>query len=107
MAVDRIVPVAMEFAIIGPNSCAVTPDSKPPSSFDVPMNRLFTAETRPRFSSGVRICSYVFRGQDLHPWLPHDDADVVHRAAQHHQPEGDPEPRGIRQRNEPAETCLI
>src|SRR6185295_10561880 len=43
----------------GPNQCATVPDSNPPSSFDVPMNRLFTAETRPRFSSGVSICTSV------------------------------------------------
>src|ERR1035437_2411164 len=63
--VDKIVPVAMEFAIIGPKSCAVKPDSKPPSSLDVPMNRLFAAETRPRFSSGVKICTSVARTTTL------------------------------------------
>src|SRR5260221_465218 len=63
--VDRIAPVAMLFAIIGPNKCWVTPDSKPPSSLDVPMKRLFTADTRPRFSSGVSSCTSVCRTMTL------------------------------------------
>ncbi len=35
---------------------ATSPDSKPPSSFDEPMNIEVTAETRPLMSSGVRSC---------------------------------------------------
>ena len=50
----RIVPIPPATTeMTGPKSCAVTPDSKPPSSFDEPMNMEFTAETRPRISSGV------------------------------------------------------
>lgn len=37
------------------------PDSNSPSSFDAPMNRLDTAETRPRMESGVTICTSVWR----------------------------------------------
>src|ERR1700730_791731 len=37
----------------GPKSAAVNPDSSAPNSLEVPMKMLFTAETRPRFSSGV------------------------------------------------------
>src|SRR5881392_1437995 len=56
----RIVPTPPDTtANTGPNQCATTPDSKPPSSFEVPMKRLFTAETRPRFSSGVSNCTSV------------------------------------------------
>jgi hypothetical protein len=43
--------------ITGPNSAAVNPDSSAPNSFDVPMKILFTAETRPRISSGVTSCT--------------------------------------------------
>src|SRR5215212_10902686 len=50
---------------IGPSQCATKPDSKPPSSFEVPMNKLFTAETRPRFSSGVSNCTSVCRTSTL------------------------------------------
>src|SRR5438128_11745570 len=41
----------------GPNSAAVNPDSSAPNSLDVPMKMLFTAETRPRISSGVTSCT--------------------------------------------------
>lgn len=40
---------------------ATMPDSKPPSSLEVPMKGVFTAETRSRFSSGVRSCTMVWR----------------------------------------------
>src|SRR6202040_4231298 len=43
--------------ITGPKSAAVNPDSNAPNSFDVPMKMLFTAETRPRISSGVTSCT--------------------------------------------------
>src|SRR5205823_7364131 len=43
--------------ITGPNSAAVNPDSSAPNSFDVPIKILFTAETRPRISSGVTNCT--------------------------------------------------
>src|SRR2546430_12576730 len=47
----RIVPTPPETTEnTCPKRCATNPDSKPPSSFEVPMNRLFTAETRPRRS---------------------------------------------------------
>src|SRR5882724_6598928 len=49
----------------GPNNCATRPDSNPPNSFEVPMNRLFTAETRPRISSGVSNCTSVCRTTTL------------------------------------------
>src|SRR2546430_16785388 len=41
----------------GPNSAAVNPDSSAPNSLDVQMKMLFTAETRPRISSGVTSCT--------------------------------------------------
>ncbi len=40
-----------------PNQCAVSPDSNSPSWFEAPMNRPFTALTRPRISSGVSSCT--------------------------------------------------
>src|SRR5438270_365652 len=43
--------------ITGPKRAAVNPDSSAPNSFDVPMKILFTAETRPRISSGVTNCT--------------------------------------------------
>src|SRR6266566_4151510 len=43
--------------ITGPKRAAVNPDSSAPNSFDVPMKMLFTAETRPRISSGVTSCT--------------------------------------------------
>jgi hypothetical protein len=46
-------------------SAASAPDSKPPSSFDAPMKMLFTAPTRPRSSSGVRIWTSVLRTTTL------------------------------------------
>ncbi len=49
----------------GPNQCATRPDSNPPSSLEVPIKRLFTAETRPRFSSGVSSCTKVCRTTTL------------------------------------------
>lgn len=45
----------------GPRYCATKPDSKPPSSLEVPINRLFTDETRPRIASGVSNCTSVCR----------------------------------------------
>src|SRR5881296_2101833 len=58
----RIVPVPPETtAKTGPKKYATRPDSNPPSSFDVPMKRLLTAETRPRISSGVSNCTSVWR----------------------------------------------
>src|ERR1051325_5961075 len=58
-------PVAMVLCIAGPNQCATVPDSNSPSSFDVPMKRLLTAETRPRFSLGVSNCTSVCRTTTL------------------------------------------
>ena len=37
-----------------PSSRAATPDSNAPSSFELPMNTEFTADTRPSISGGVR-----------------------------------------------------
>ena len=59
----------MAMVILPPNttagtvliSFAVRPDSKAPISFDEPINMLFTAETRPRISSGVSNCIIVDR----------------------------------------------
>src|SRR3984957_10137251 len=67
ITVDTIAPVAAALPknVGVVNSHATMPDRKPPSSFDVPMNRLLTAETRPRFSSGVRICTSVCRTTTL------------------------------------------
>ena len=48
-----------------PRSPATTPDSNSPSSFDVPMNRKFTALTRPRMASGVASCTSVERTTTL------------------------------------------
>src|SRR5947209_18034411 len=56
-------PVTTEMT--GPNNCATRPDSNPPNSFEVPMNRLFTADTRPRISSGVSNCTSVCRTTTL------------------------------------------
>lgn len=42
-----------------PNKRAVVPDSNAPISFDEPMKIPFTAETRPRISSGVASCKMV------------------------------------------------
>src|SRR4030095_1856668 len=54
----RIVPMPPATTeITGPNSAAVNPDSSAPNSFDVPIKILFTAETRPRISSGVTSCT--------------------------------------------------
>src|SRR5262245_33135937 len=62
----RIVPTPPETtANTGPNQCETKPDSNPPSSFEVPMNKLFTAETLPRFSSGVSNCTKVCRTTTL------------------------------------------
>ena len=52
---EMMAPVTIVFPMAGPKICATVPDSNSPSSFDVPMNRLLTAETRPRLSSGVKI----------------------------------------------------
>src|SRR5438477_8186149 len=54
----RIVPIPPATTeITGPNNAAVRPDSSAPNSFEVPIKMLFTAETRPRISSGVTNCS--------------------------------------------------
>src|SRR6201984_1658946 len=54
----RIVPIPPPTTeTTGPNRAAVKPDSSAPNSFDVPMNMLFTDETRPRISSGVTSCT--------------------------------------------------
>ena len=67
LTVDTIAPVASlpprNVGVV--NSHATMPDRKPPSSFDVPIKSAFTAETRPRFSSGVRICTSVCRTMTL------------------------------------------
>src|ERR1700729_2350014 len=67
VTVDTIAPVAAALpkTVGDANSHATMPERKPPSSFDVPMNRLLTAETRPRFSSGVKICTSVCRTTTL------------------------------------------
>ena len=49
----------------GPKNCATVPDSNAPSSFDVPMNRPFKAETRPRIASGVSTWTSVPRSTTL------------------------------------------
>src|SRR5207302_11398887 len=50
----RMVPIPPPTTeMTGPNNAAVSPDSSAPNSFEVPMKILFTAETRPRISSGV------------------------------------------------------
>src|SRR6266513_482254 len=54
----RIVPIPPPTTeTTGPNNAAVKPDSSAPNSFEVPMKMLFTAETRPRISSGVISCT--------------------------------------------------
>ena len=45
----------------GPMSAASSPDSNAPSSFDEPMKTRFTADTRPRSSSGVSSWTTVWR----------------------------------------------
>src|SRR5438046_6070129 len=58
----RIVPIPPPTTeTTGPNNAAVKPDSSAPNSFEVPMKMLFTAETRPRISSGVTSCTMVPR----------------------------------------------
>ena len=49
----------------GPNSQAVSPDSSPPRSFEATINTPLTADTRPRISSGVSICTNVWRTTTL------------------------------------------
>src|SRR5437870_12664588 len=49
------------------NNAAVKPDSSAPNSFEVPIKMLFTAETRPRISSGVTSCTMVPRMITLTP----------------------------------------
>ena len=44
-----------------PRILAATPLSKAPSSFEDPMKRLFTAETRPIISCGVKVWTSVLR----------------------------------------------
>src|SRR5215831_7082477 len=44
---------------------ATRPDSNAPSSFDVPIKREFSADTRPRVLSGVRTCTRVDRTTTL------------------------------------------
>src|SRR5665213_1724214 len=57
-----IVPIAPETTEnTGPNAPATAPDSKPPSRFDVPMNRPVIEPTRPRISSGVTSGAIVLR----------------------------------------------
>src|SRR5437016_3320490 len=58
---EIIAPVEIVLPNFGPNKSATMPDSVPPSSFDVPIKRLLTAETRPRISSGVSNCTSVCR----------------------------------------------
>ena len=74
-----------------PATLATSPDSKLPNSLEAPINRLFTADTRPRISSGVSTCTSVF---------PDDHADVVeHAQDEHHrqrQPEGARQPENDR-----------
>src|SRR5271170_1780354 len=67
VTVDTIAPVAAALPrTVGVvNKYATMPERNPPSSFEVPMNRLLTAETRPRFSSGVKICTSVWRTTTL------------------------------------------
>ena len=48
-----------------PIRAASAPDSNSPSSFEAPMNTALTAETRPRMSSGVSICTRVWRTNTL------------------------------------------
>src|SRR6266403_3319996 len=48
--------------ITGPSQCATRPDSNPPSASDAPTTKsAFTADTRPRFSSGASNCTDVWR----------------------------------------------
>ena len=62
----RSVPIPPETTEnTGPKKFATRPDSNAPSSFDVPMNSEFSAETRPRISSGVRIWTSVERTTTL------------------------------------------
>ncbi len=51
----------MLLPMTGPKAAPRVADSNSPSSLEVPMKRLFTAETRPRFSSGVSNCTSVCR----------------------------------------------
>ena len=48
-----------------PNHCAVTPDSTAPHWFEHEMKSAFTAATRPRSASGVRICTSEMRSTTL------------------------------------------
>ena len=57
---DRRRPAATT-AGTAPIAAASTPDSNSPSSFEAPMNTVFTAETRPRMASGVSPCTKVWR----------------------------------------------
>src|SRR5215468_6913162 len=62
----RSVPTPPETTeTIGPKKLATRPDSNAPSSFDVPINREFRADTRPRILSGVRTCTRVDRTTTL------------------------------------------
>src|SRR5439155_1065481 len=67
VTVDMIAPVAAASprndGLV--NKKATRPDRNPPNSLEVPMNNAFTADTRPRFSSGVRICTSVWRTTTL------------------------------------------
>src|ERR1043166_5507212 len=52
----------------GPSQCATRPDSNPPNASDAPTTKsAFTAETRPRFSSGTSNCTDVCRTTMLTP----------------------------------------
>ena len=45
--------IALSIGLAGTAS-ATSPDAKAPSSFELPMNTEFTADTRPSISGGVR-----------------------------------------------------
>ena len=66
IAATAIVPTPpMTTEKTGPNIAATVPDSNAPSSFDVPMNRPLSADTRPRMSSGVAVWTRVERTTTL------------------------------------------
>src|SRR3954447_5833436 len=64
-----------------PNHAAVTPDSNCPTSLDAPMKTMLTALTRPRISSGVDICTSVWRTITLTiSQAPNNTSDTTDRA---------------------------
>src|SRR4051812_23036990 len=66
MNTTKIVPTPPETTEkTGETSQATKPDSNPPNSLEVPMKRLLTAETRPRFASGVSNWTSVWRTTTL------------------------------------------